>query len=148
MKRLLVFLVLTVIATAVAAAPAYAGGPFVAPHGAVILHQAGAGVTVTQAGISFASATRDGHVPRAGTLGRTVAQTAGAQVTRIFGRGILVPRGAQGGVGAGIVAALVFIGGAVYAIVAGGRRPKLAASAAKPVCVGGHKATRQERKAA
>jgi hypothetical protein len=147
MKRLLVVLVLALIATAVAAAPAWAGGPFAPLHGAVIHHASPAPAAVP-VHVSAASATRYGHVPRAGTLGWTAVQTADAQVTRIYGRGVLVPRAAQGSIGAGIVAALLFIGAAVYAIVAGGRRPLAAASASKPVWVGGHRAAGRERRAA
>jgi hypothetical protein len=146
MKRLLVLLVLTVVATAVAAAPAYAD--LVAQGaGYAASPQASLAPAALPANVSYAAA----HIPQAGSIGWTAAQTAGTQVTKIFGRGMSVslPSAGQGAPGVAIAALLVLaVGGAVVALVADRRRTPAAASAAEPVRIGGHKATGQERKAA
>ena len=95
------------VVVAVAAAPAYAS-------------------PAPQAGASFATASRRGHIPRAAGVGVVTTRGTSARAVLIHGRGL--PQGVlsatQGATAVAIAALLVLvIGGAVLAIVAERRRP-------------------------
>lgn len=104
MKRLLVFLALTMLVLAVAASPSYAyqdaqaGAPVVTtPHTAAVSHEGNAGVTKTGAG-------RTGRIGGRGTSA-----------------GVVSPGHGGTGVAIGLLLALV-IGGGIFAILADRRR--------------------------
>jgi hypothetical protein len=147
MKRLLVVLVLTLIATAVAAAPAFAASPFIAPRGAPVVHQASAGAATVPASVAFASA----HIPRAGTVGWAATKGASPQVAKTYSRGmsVIVPSAGRSAAGVGVAALLVLvIGGAVYAMVADRRRPASAMSISQPARFSSYQTAEQKREAA